>query len=68
MFDKYGREVRYIDAGFGWATMHVLGAQSATDGQRAFTLDWRGNAPGGSLAVSIADSMKPEWAVEEEQP
>lgn len=64
MNDKYGREVKYIDAGFGWATMHVLGANAPDDGQRAFTLDWRGNSPGEAMAIDIANSMKPEWWVE----
>ena len=55
--DKYGRETQYIDCGFGWATFHVL----ELDGTRAFTLDWKGDAPGEEAAINIANEMMPSW-------
>ncbi len=66
--DKYGRTVQYHDNGFGWATLHVLGAMAPDDGLRAFTLDWRGNAPGSAAAVQYAEVHKPGWWVEPPPP
>ena len=62
--DKYGRTCTYVDGGFGWGTLHVLGANSADDGERAFTLDWRGDAPGEEAAIRIAEGMQPGWWVD----